>query len=102
MLSFFICKNVLDPTQYGFRHKRCIIHPILDLITSCHDNIQNKDIFALLFLNIKNAFDSVLHSILLQKLEHYGIGSIASSLLKTYLGKKKAIRFCCNRNLQIN
>ena len=55
MLSFFNCNNVLVPTQYGFRHKRCTIHPILDLITSCHDNIQNKDISALLLLDIKKS-----------------------------------------------
>ena len=62
---------------------------LLDLITSCHDNIQNKDISALLFLEIKKAFDSVSHSILLQKLEHYGIRGIANSLMKTYLEKRK-------------
>ena len=67
MFSFFNCNNVLVPTQYGFRHKRCTIHPILDLITLCHDNIQNKDISALLFLDIKKAFNSVSHSILLRK-----------------------------------
>ena len=89
MLSFFNCSNVLVRTQYGFRHKRCTIHPILDLITSCHDNIQNKDISALLFLVIKKAFDSVSHSILLRKLEHYGIRDIANSLMKTCLEKRK-------------
>ena len=89
MLSFFNCNNVFVPTQYGFRHKRCTIHPILDLITSCHDNIQNKDISALLFLDIEKAFDSVSYCILPQKLEHYGIRGIANSLMKIYLEKRK-------------
>ena len=53
MLSFFNCNYVLVPTQYGFRHKRFTIHPILDLITSCHDNILSKNISALLFLDDK-------------------------------------------------
>ena len=88
MLSFFNCNNVLVPTQYGFRHKRTI-HLILDLITSCHDNIQNKDFSALLFLDNKKAFDSVSHSILLRKLEHYGIRGVANSIMKTYLEKRK-------------
>ena len=59
------------------------------MITSYHDNIQNKDISALLFLDIKKAFDSVSHSILLRKLEHYGIRGIANSLTKTYSEKRK-------------
>ena len=79
MISFFNCNNVLVSTQYGFRLKLCTIHPILDLITLSHDNIQNKDISALLFLVIKKAFDSVSHCILLRKLELCGMRGIANS-----------------------
>ena len=99
MLSFFNCSNVFVPAQYGFRHQRCTIHPILDLITSCHYYIQNKDISALLLLDIKKAFDSVSHSILLQKFEHYGIRGIANSLLKTYLEKRKQYVSIATHNL---
>ena len=42
-----------------------------------------------MLLDIKKAFDSVSHSILLRKLEHYGIKGIATSLMKTYLEKRK-------------
>ena len=89
MLSFFNCNDVLVPTQYGFRHKRYAIHSIFDLTTSCHDNIKNKDTSALFFFGIKKVVDLVSHSILLRKLEHYGIRGIANLLMKTYLEKRK-------------
>ena len=40
-------------------------------------------------MDIQKAIDSVSHSILLRKLEHYGIRGIADSLMKTYLEKRK-------------
>ena len=33
MISFLNCNGVFVSTQYGLRHKRCTIYPILDLIT---------------------------------------------------------------------
>ena len=42
LLSFFEYNNTIVTTQYGFRHNHSTIHPILDLITSCFDNIKNK------------------------------------------------------------
>ena len=59
------------------------------MITFCHHNIQNNDNSELFFLDIKKAFDSVSHSILLQNLEHNGIRGIANSLMQNYLEKRK-------------
>ena len=88
MSSFFNYNNVLVPAQCGLRHKSCTIHPIFDLITSCHDNIQKKCISGLLFLVVKKVFDSVSHSRLLQKLERCDIRGIAHSIMKAHLEKK--------------
>ena len=52
----------------------------------------------MLFLVIKKAFDSVSHSILLQKLEHYDIRGIANSLMKTYLENRKQYVFIATHN----
>ena len=88
LLSFFTRNNTIVPTQYGFRHNRSTIHAILDLITSCLDNINNKKFSTMIFLNIKKAFDFVSHNKLLKKLDYYGIRGVAN-LLKSYLNDRK-------------
>ena len=98
LLSFFEYNNTIVTTQYGFRHNRSTIHPILDLITSCFDNINNKKYSTLLFLDIKKAFDSVSHKKLIRKLEHYGIRGVANDLIKSYLEKRKQFVSIANFN----
>ena len=61
LLSFFTCMNTIAPTQYGFKHNRSTIHAMLDLITTCYDNLNCKKFSALIFLDTQKAFDSVSH-----------------------------------------
>ena len=97
LLSFFTRNNTIVPTQYGFRHNRSIIHAILDLITSCLDNIHNKKFSTMIFLDIKKAFDSVSHNKLLKKLDYYGIRGVANLLLKSYLNDRKQYELIDNQ-----
>ena len=89
LLSFFERIKTILSTQYGFRHYHSTIHPILDLISSCFDNINDKQDSSLVFLDIRKAFDSVSHVKLIKKLEHYGIGGVAKSLFESYLHERK-------------
>ena len=70
-LSFLKCHSVLTPTQYGFRPKYSTLHALLDITNSALDNIENKLYTGLVFLDLTKAFNTVNHSILLYKLEHY-------------------------------
>ena len=88
-MSFLERHNLSIPSQFGFRHKHSTIHPILDLLTECYQNIEKKRFSALIFLDIRNAFDSVCHKKLLKKLAYYGISGITNKLLHSYLHNRR-------------
>ena len=89
-LDSFICKHsILASNQYGFRGESFTMHAVTDVITAAYDNISANLHTGLVFLDIKKAFDTVNHEILMQKLEHYGIRGIANDLLKSYLRCRK-------------
>ena len=57
----------------------------LDIQNSILNSLEKKEIPCCIFLDFAKAFDTVNHSILLQKLNHYGIRGNALSLIESYL-----------------
>ena len=58
---------------------------INDIVSQCYDNLNCKKHTFLIPLDIRKAFDTVNHNILLNKLNHYGIRGVANDLLPSYL-----------------
>ena len=83
--SFLDKHSILLSTQYGFRPFRSTSHAVLDLLTSTYDNITDNKHAAFLLLDLKKAFDTVNHIILLRKLQHYGIRGAAYNLFASFL-----------------
>ena len=43
-IDFLNSNSVLCPTQYGFRPKQSTVHAILDIVSTCFDNVENKNL----------------------------------------------------------
>ena len=88
-LDNFIEKhNLLSNHQYGFRTNRSTAMAVMDLVEQISKAINDKLYTVGVFIDLRKAFDTIHHGLLLKKLERYGIRGTANSWLKSYLGDR--------------
>ena len=82
----FICtNNILYDYQFGFRPKHSTQQAIITLIDKITKSLDNGDIVISLFIDLKKAFDTVDHRILLRKLYAHGIRGTMLKWIESYL-----------------
>ena len=71
--SYLTLNNLYYEGQYGFRSKQSTKLAALDIIDTITSIMENGNIPITIYLDLSKAFDTLNHTILLDKLKFYGI-----------------------------
>ena len=71
--------------QFGFRKKHSTNHALIKITENIRKALDNNTFACGLFIDLQKAFDTVNHTILCDKLIHYGIRGVANNWFKSYL-----------------
>ncbi len=89
LYEFFVSQGTLSESQFGFRKSHSTSHAIhrsVDIISEAHS--KKKHVIGV-FIDLSKAFDTLDHSILLNKLDNSGVRGKALKLLSSYLTDRR-------------
>ena len=89
LVNFLDKHSILDDNQFGFRSERSTTQASMLITDKIQRAIDNKLYSCGIFLDLSKAFDTVDHSILLAKLEHYRIRALPNEWLRSYLTNRQ-------------
>ena len=77
--------------QFGFRKNSNTTIAVVELMNFIYESLDNKNsnVCTGLFVDLRKAFDTVNHELLLKKLFCAGVRGVANELLKSYLVNRK-------------
>ena len=85
LYEYLTRKNILHPCQSGFRSNHSTNTTLIDVTEYILNNMNEGKVTGAIFLDLKKAFDTVSHKLLLKKLNSYGITGNSLQWFKSYL-----------------
>ena len=83
--EYLNANNLLSHCQSGFRSLHSTLTALVDAANSLSVNINNSLVNGVVFIDLKKAFDTIDHNILLRKLRIYGVDTISIKWFESYL-----------------
>ena len=89
IISFFDKFELFSDRQFGFLKNKSTKDAIFNFTESIYDALDSKEHNIRILVDLKAAFDTVNHTILLKKLERYGVRGHCLLWFKSYLNDRK-------------
>ena len=102
MVDYLENKNLLFNNQGGLRKNHSTLGSITSLTTDIFNAINNKEITMATFFDLKKAFDTVNHEILIKKLSNMGIKNNILNWISNYLKGRLQKTICNNKLSNVN
>ena len=91
LIQYLETKNILNPSQFGFRNNHNTFQALNLFSSNIYSAIDNSLSVLSIFIDFAKAFETVNHKILLDKMYHYGIRGPIHSWFKDYLTDRSQI-----------
>ena len=88
LMTFLTDNKLFCMEQFGFRPGHSTELAALRLVDHLTTEMDNSNVPTNIYIDLSKAFDSLNHSILLKKLNHYGISGCSHKLFCSYLYEK--------------
>lgn len=89
--DFFVINPQLAEEQHGFRISKSTSTAIYKLTESVLTSMDKNDHVMGIFCDLSKAFDMVQHSLILEKLEHYGVRGTPLKWFQSYLNNRQQL-----------
>ena len=90
--------NLISASQSGFRTLHSTLTALIETVDNWSINIDNGLLNGVIFIDLKKAFDTIDHAILLRKLQIYGVDQNGIKFFESYLSNRSQ-RCCVNDEL---
>ena len=88
-MEFINRYKIIILEQYGFLKDHSTMSALIDVVDNVRNYIDGGEFVLGIYLDLKKAFDTVNHSILLSKFDHYGFRGHVNTFIGSYLSNRQ-------------